>query len=975
MTCPIKILVKTLKTGNATSLAVCHAENEFFVVPLLTSSASDFDAASRILPFQTDLSGKRNRSDAQRAFLDFLNKSSLLQTHGKIHLADEEGHMKTLEGIMSPDEWDMLSVEQPLILAHACCWKFAQHLAQTSERSFSRSHFYRFMRQLHHIIPRKLQTHKEQWRLASFRHYAALCHSNTVFDCISNHADISDHARHKIKEHIESLRDLLCGCAKLPPELQQSIWRSIPTNCLTFSLLATAETVAVVSKVPKAVWSATTPIISHQSLIPKGFVGKGWLHTTFISILGRRYLHRINLSKTRLNDETALPEVDIQNVSHLHFTVEEIGISAIQIVNKDGTESNWLGNPEGGWRGSTLGIQFTDLQVWKDDLKVLSLNPLIENTESSEPAASRALWNTYPKLSAGDELPLARLAQRHIPLMHYPGWGLRQYLPFYENGRHATGMTVYLDDSGTNGVVMHGQSLAHRAGTRRGLSMYMPFNRGERILGLDLLRINRYSSGPFLLIEIEVKSENHSTCQNGTRRCVFFGPATFLYLSNTDVSWLSLLQHQVKGDGNALRGLIVDPLALHGGASFTSIGAHTTPTEKGKRYEAEDNSSTSIQPMLFPDFTPSQESGGIRTIANLFNVKELAVQKTPSRAYKTRHRCIGLFIRYTDGSNAVLGQWDTSASSTIIYDAAKGEPLTTLLFQKDPYVNPYTGSLMVDVVANTSKKAYHAQKLKEEEGRYREPISDGSVFEWLAADKKSVCWNFSATFDHVRYCRLEEFQFQPGKTIQQHVQLIHEVVASTLNTQSTMSETVILIGPEGSGKSTIGRILANDLSKELYSLDRHRDELYAPYGYDKTLAERIYEEQGLWAFYQHWKPFEYKAVTHILQNAKQEGDEFYGKLLDFGAGHSVFEDPQELVHIEALMEPYRNVFLVVPCDDVDEVVRITEERRGHELGLNRHFVEHSSNRRLAKHTVYTKDMTAEECAEKVLRIIGSREEV
>lgn len=182
-------------------------------------------------------------------------------------------------------------------------------------------------------------------------------------------------------------------------------------------------------------------------------------------------------------------------------------------------------------------------------------------------------------------------------------------------------------------------------------------------------------------------------------------------------------------------------------------------------------------------------------------------------------------------------------------------------------------------------------------------------------------------------------------------------------------ETVILIGPEGSGKSTIGRVIANTLSKELYSLDRHRDELYAPYGYDKDLAEKIYEEQGLWAFYQHWKTFEYKAVSHMLQNASQEGDEFYGKILDFGAGHSVFENPEELAKIEALIAPYHNVILVMPCEDVEEAVNITEARRGHELGLNKHFMEHSSNRRLAKHIIYTKDTTVDECAERALRVI------
>ncbi|KAL7920364.1 hypothetical protein ACQKWADRAFT_298811 [Trichoderma austrokoningii] len=190
------------------------------------------------------------------------------------------------------------------------------------------------------------------------------------------------------------------------------------------------------------------------------------------------------------------------------------------------------------------------------------------------------------------------------------------------------------------------------------------------------------------------------------------------------------------------------------------------------------------------------------------------------------------------------------------------------------------------------------------------------------------------------------------------------------------AESIILIGPEGSGKSTIGKIIATTLAKELYSIDRHRDELYAPFGYDKALAEKIYEEQGLWPFYQHWKIFEYQAVSHILQNASKEDDEFYGMIIDFGAGHSVYEKPEELDKIEALMKPYQNVILLTPCEDVEEALKITEARRNRKLGLNKHFLEHPSNRRLAKHIIYTKDTTAEECAESVLQIIrkNSRQE-
>ncbi|OAA80469.1 hypothetical protein LEL_00014 [Akanthomyces lecanii RCEF 1005] len=183
------------------------------------------------------------------------------------------------------------------------------------------------------------------------------------------------------------------------------------------------------------------------------------------------------------------------------------------------------------------------------------------------------------------------------------------------------------------------------------------------------------------------------------------------------------------------------------------------------------------------------------------------------------------------------------------------------------------------------------------------------------------------------------------------------------------SKTIILIGPEGAGKSTIGALLATSLAKPLYSLDRHRDALYAPYGYSPAVAQSIYDTHGLWAFYAHWTVFEFQAVCHILGNAARQPDEYFGKILDFGAGHSVYDNPEELAAVEALMAPFEHVFLVLPCEDVDEAARIMEARRGKELGLNRHFLTHESNGRLAKYTIYTKDRTPEECAKEILQIL------
>ncbi len=183
------------------------------------------------------------------------------------------------------------------------------------------------------------------------------------------------------------------------------------------------------------------------------------------------------------------------------------------------------------------------------------------------------------------------------------------------------------------------------------------------------------------------------------------------------------------------------------------------------------------------------------------------------------------------------------------------------------------------------------------------------------------------------------------------------------------TKTVILIGPEGAGKSTIGALLAAALAQPLYSLDRHRDALYAPYGYSAARAQTIYETQGLWAFYAHWSAFEFQAVCHVLAHAARPGDAFHGRVLDFGAGHSVYETPADRAAVEAHMAPFAHVFLVLPCADVDEAARVMEARRGRALGLNRHFLTQESNARLAKHTVYTQGKMPEESAEEILQIL------
>lgn len=64
-----------------------------------------------------------------------------------------------------------------------------------------------------------------------------------------------------------------------------------------------------------------------------------------------------------------------------------------------------------------------------------------------------------------------------------------------------------------------------------------------------------------------------------------------------------------------------------------------------------------------------------------------------------------------------------------------------------------------------------------------------------------------------------------------------------------MPSDIILIGPKGAGKTTIGKLLAGRLGLPQCSMDDLRFNYYKEIGYDEDLAARIRKEQGFVELY------------------------------------------------------------------------------------------------------------------------------
>lgn len=180
---------------------------------------------------------------------------------------------------------------------------------------------------------------------------------------------------------------------------------------------------------------------------------------------------------------------------------------------------------------------------------------------------------------------------------------------------------------------------------------------------------------------------------------------------------------------------------------------------------------------------------------------------------------------------------------------------------------------------------------------------------------------------------------------------------------------IILIGPAGTGKSTLASLLAKRLSMPQVSLDQVRWAYYAEVGYDEDYARQLRETRGFPALVRYWEQFGAHAVERVLAD-------HHDCVIAFGSGHSVYEDEADFRRVQQALAPYPNVVLILPSPDPDESIRILEERQqvsappadlGIIGGLLTFQVKHHCNRDLAKIVIYTNDKTPEETCDELIR--------
>ncbi len=169
---------------------------------------------------------------------------------------------------------------------------------------------------------------------------------------------------------------------------------------------------------------------------------------------------------------------------------------------------------------------------------------------------------------------------------------------------------------------------------------------------------------------------------------------------------------------------------------------------------------------------------------------------------------------------------------------------------------------------------------------------------------------------------------------------------------------IILIGPSGVGKSTIGSLIGKNLDIKFYDID---EILHIDYNFEKKTNYNVEE-------FEEKKRLEFEILENILSNK----DEF---VIASGEGLIINQEHLMLKKIIEKIEGIENLILILilPHENNIEAKKILMKRFNIDKISSELSLKYDRDvvifKKIAKKIFYTKDMMPEECCKKILDII------
>lgn len=167
----------------------------------------------------------------------------------------------------------------------------------------------------------------------------------------------------------------------------------------------------------------------------------------------------------------------------------------------------------------------------------------------------------------------------------------------------------------------------------------------------------------------------------------------------------------------------------------------------------------------------------------------------------------------------------------------------------------------------------------------------------------------------------------------------------------TYDDSILLIGPSGVGKSTVAERLKKKTGMPRLCLDKIAND-----------ARR----NGLRNRFRTSDEFNYSMIKYMVDRALKADE--YG-VVDFGAGHSVYDDETIFKNVQSLLGNFKNVVLLLYSDNLQESLDVIGRRSTGDTNDNRRFIESPCNRELASMVVYVKGKNPDQIADEILEII------
>lgn len=162
------------------------------------------------------------------------------------------------------------------------------------------------------------------------------------------------------------------------------------------------------------------------------------------------------------------------------------------------------------------------------------------------------------------------------------------------------------------------------------------------------------------------------------------------------------------------------------------------------------------------------------------------------------------------------------------------------------------------------------------------------------------------------------------------------------------NNSIVLIGPSGAGKSVIA------------------EELVKKTGMPRLCLDKIANRDRQTGFVREFKN-EDEYILFMIHDVIQKTTE--PVICDLGAGHSVYEDKQIFDRVKGALQPFRNIILLLPSEDINEALAIINARSTGDIRDNLRFLTSTCNRELATHVIYTNGKTPDMISDEIINLV------